>query len=170
MTKAQEQQALYWSYVKDQDIALKRSLEKNFTKPMPKFPDFPKDLLPFLEARSVEEEPIEVSSNRAKPATMRENLEKGKTAKKEPEKTKFVNTEGEKEEQNETTLTPTPQKDSTEAVPHPPTKSMFEQDREIHRIIEEITKSDKEEEEPPIQSLKRKLRYKCIAGKSTSKN
>jgi len=50
MTKDQEQQALYWYFVKDRDIALKRSLQKNFTKLMTKFPNFPKDLLPLPEA------------------------------------------------------------------------------------------------------------------------
>ncbi|KAK8332098.1 hypothetical protein V6Z12_A10G118000 [Gossypium hirsutum] len=150
MTKAQEQQALCCSYVKDQDITLKRSLQKNFTKPMPAFPDLPKDFLPLPKARRAKEEPIEVPSDKAEPVTVRENPGKGKTIKEESEKTKFVNIEGEEEEQNETTPIPAPQKDSTEAVLPPPTEAMSKQDREIHWIIDEITESDKEGEEPPI--------------------
>ncbi|MBA0637808.1 hypothetical protein Godav_028962 [Gossypium davidsonii] len=108
MTKTQEHQTLYWSYSKDRDIGIKRSLQKNFTKPMPEFPDFPKDLLPLPEVGLVEDEPVKVSSDKAELVATRENPEKGKVAEEEPEKTKFVNTEGEEEEQNETTPTPAP--------------------------------------------------------------
>ncbi|KAH1129789.1 hypothetical protein J1N35_001167, partial [Gossypium stocksii] len=72
--------ALYWSYVKDSDITPKRSLQKNFTKPMPEFLNFPKALLPLSEARCVEQEPVEMQSDKEK----YDNPKKEKTTEKEP--------------------------------------------------------------------------------------
>ncbi|KAH1096818.1 hypothetical protein J1N35_013739 [Gossypium stocksii] len=108
ITNTKDHQTLYWSYVKDRDITLKISLQNNFTKPMLKFPNFPKDFLPLLEAGLVNEELVKVSSDKAEPTTVRENPEKGKATEEEPEKTKSVNTEGKEEEQNETIPKPTP--------------------------------------------------------------
>ncbi|KAK5785164.1 hypothetical protein PVK06_039716 [Gossypium arboreum] len=44
-TTTKAKTTLYWEYVKKCDIALKKALQNNFTKEMPIFPMFPKELL-----------------------------------------------------------------------------------------------------------------------------
>ncbi|GMN61916.1 hypothetical protein TIFTF001_030997 [Ficus carica] len=39
------QQQQFWNYAKRRDLALKKSLQKNFTKPIFPFPEFPDDVL-----------------------------------------------------------------------------------------------------------------------------
>ncbi|KAK5845854.1 hypothetical protein PVK06_002090 [Gossypium arboreum] len=121
---------------------------------MPEFPNFPKAFLPLSKGGWVEKEPVEVQSDKAKSA----NPEKEKAAEKEPEKTESMHIEGKEDDQNKTNSTATANKRG---------KDMSIQGREINRIIDEITKSRKEEEELPIQSLKRKMRYNSVVRRST---
>ena len=40
-----KQQQQYWEYAQQRDLALKKSLQKNFTKPIFPFPEFPEGVL-----------------------------------------------------------------------------------------------------------------------------
>ncbi|PON31553.1 hypothetical protein PanWU01x14_369030 [Parasponia andersonii] len=44
-----QQQQQFWAYAKERDNALKKSLQKNFTKPIPSFPAFPEEILQDLD-------------------------------------------------------------------------------------------------------------------------
>ncbi|KAK5845822.1 hypothetical protein PVK06_002052 [Gossypium arboreum] len=59
IAQAQQQHAEYWAYMRSMDLALKKSLQKNFTKPMPKFSIFAATLLPFTSATK---EPTQVAA------------------------------------------------------------------------------------------------------------
>lgn len=74
------------------------------------------------------------------------------------------------EEEEEANPNHVPLVDSLAAIPSPSTKPMTEQDREINWIIDDLTRFDNEEEKVPLNSLKRKMRYKHSAHKSTRLN
>ncbi|KAK5775263.1 hypothetical protein PVK06_043136 [Gossypium arboreum] len=95
MKKAQEQQACYWSYMRDRDVALKRYLKNNFTKLMLDFLNFPKALLPFSKAK---EEPVEIEYNKVESANMRATLDIVNVVEEEAEKTKSMNIESDEDE------------------------------------------------------------------------
>lgn len=63
----------------------------------------------------------------------------------------------------------TPAAEATEkgkgAVQHELVEDISAQDKEINHFINEISEANKEDEDPPLQSLKRKPRYKHIAKK-----
>ncbi|GMN64846.1 hypothetical protein TIFTF001_033913 [Ficus carica] len=50
------QQQQYWNYAKRWDLALKKSLQKNFTKPIFPFPEFPDDVLAQVAADEATDE------------------------------------------------------------------------------------------------------------------
>ena len=52
----EQQHHTYWEYSKKKDVAIKKALQKNFTKPMPPFPDFPDEVLQPWQASSDENE------------------------------------------------------------------------------------------------------------------
>ncbi|KAK5845847.1 hypothetical protein PVK06_002081 [Gossypium arboreum] len=156
MTKAHEQQACYWSYVKDRYLALKWSLQKNITKPMPELLDFPKVLLPFSK---VEEEPVEIHSNMVKFVNMRAIPDTVKATEEELEKTKSLNIKSDEDEQNGPIIAAKATKKGKETIPPTSPQAMTAQDCEINRVINEITKTDKEGEDVPLYSMKRKLHY-----------
>ncbi|XP_016730765.1 uncharacterized protein [Gossypium hirsutum] len=56
---AQQQQAEFWAYVRSRDLALRESLQKNFTKLMQEFPLFLATLLPFA---GVAKEPTQAAT------------------------------------------------------------------------------------------------------------
>ncbi|KAK5775588.1 hypothetical protein PVK06_043494 [Gossypium arboreum] len=89
--------------LRTRDIALKRALQQNFTRPILDFPA-PKELLPLPKAGCAERKPIEVLSGKEESVTREDKTEKGQASKKDPEKTKSLTIESEKEEQKETTL------------------------------------------------------------------
>ncbi|KAH1038818.1 hypothetical protein J1N35_040561 [Gossypium stocksii] len=63
-----------------------------------------------------------------------------------------------------------PPMDSTATIPPHSTKPMTEQDHEIDCIIDELTRSDNEEEDVPLNLLKRLMRYKMSARRTTRHN
>jgi len=63
-----------------------------------------------------------------------------------------------------------PPVDNTTTVPPLSTELMTEQDHEIDRIIYELTRFDDEEEDVPLNLLKRSMRYKMSAQKTTQCN
>ena len=48
------QQQQFWEYAKQRDLALKKSLQKNFTKPIFPFPEFSDGVLQAIAAEDVE--------------------------------------------------------------------------------------------------------------------
>ncbi|KAK5785004.1 hypothetical protein PVK06_039545 [Gossypium arboreum] len=93
-----------------------------------------------------------------------------KALEEEPEKTKFVSIKtnhGDKEEANPSVA---PLVDSTAAIPPLSTELMTEHDRKINQIINELTKFDNENEDVPLNLLKRQMRYKISARKTTCCN
>ena len=46
----------FWEYAKQRDLALKKSLQKNFTRPIFPFPEFPDGVLEAIAAEDVENE------------------------------------------------------------------------------------------------------------------
>ncbi|KAK5812024.1 hypothetical protein PVK06_027418 [Gossypium arboreum] len=107
----------------------------------------------------VQGQPIETD-----PATTKKETKKPE---EEIKKTKSVNFATDSEDEEEANPTHAPPVDSIVVVPPPFTEPMTEQDREIKWIIDEITKSNDEQEDMPLQSLKRKMRYKHSVCKST---
>lgn len=133
---------------------------------MPAFPSFPKELQSDEEEGEDEAEADELNPAPTNPA----NEEKEpKEPEKDEDKTESVSiaTDHGEEEANPTSA---PLVDSTVAIPPPSTEQMTEQDHEINRTINDLTKSDDEEDDVPINSLKRKLCYKHAARKSTRTN
>ena len=65
------QQQQYWNYAKRRDLALKKSLQKNFTEPIFPFPEFPDDVLAPVAADEASDEGAEAAEEdwRAAPAT-----------------------------------------------------------------------------------------------------
>ncbi|KAK5840252.1 hypothetical protein PVK06_009141 [Gossypium arboreum] len=98
------------------------------------------------------------------PATIEKET---KEVEEETEKTKSISIAIDCEEEDEANPTHAPLVDNTAAIPPPFTESMTEQDHEINQIIEEITKSDDEQEDVLLQSLKMKMHYKHNTRKST---
>ncbi|KAK5842444.1 hypothetical protein PVK06_004800 [Gossypium arboreum] len=125
--------AIFCAYVERRDAVIKRSLQKNITRPMPAIPSFPSEL-----HSNVDEKEVGIVSD------------------------------NEREEAAKPTLAPPA--DDIAAVPPPSTKQMIEKDREINRIIDDLTKFDDAEDDVPIHSLKWKTRYKHVAHKSTCSN
>ncbi|KAH1129735.1 hypothetical protein J1N35_001113 [Gossypium stocksii] len=128
------------------------------------FPEFSKELQASIEEKTGEAELAE-----AKPTSTKLPAAKKKTQalKEEANQIESVNIAANHEGTKEATPTTTPPEDSTEAVPPTPIEAIFEEDHETYRVIVEITKSDKEEEDVLIQSLKRKMFFKHKAHKST---
>ncbi|PPS12396.1 hypothetical protein GOBAR_AA08247 [Gossypium barbadense] len=67
-----------------------------------------------------------------------------KAPEEEPEKTKSVNIETDREDEEEANPSIAPPVDNTVAIPPPSTRPMTEQNREINRVIDELTKFDNE--------------------------
>ncbi|KAK5825213.1 hypothetical protein PVK06_020021 [Gossypium arboreum] len=130
------------SVFEERDAAIKRSMHKNFIRPMLSFPRFPKEL-----HSDVEEEEEEAEIGETNPAPTHLAIE-GQEAKKpmKDEKTEPVD------------------------VPPPSTKQMKEQYHEINELIDDLTKYDDIEDDVPIHSLKWKQCYKHAARKSTYSN
>ncbi|KAJ4703006.1 DEAD-box ATP-dependent RNA helicase 56-like isoform X2 [Melia azedarach] len=54
----------FWEYSHQRDQAIKRALQRNFTKPIPQFPDFPKDILgPWTAAANPDNMPSKEQSD-----------------------------------------------------------------------------------------------------------
>ncbi|KAH1106941.1 hypothetical protein J1N35_010709 [Gossypium stocksii] len=129
------------AYVKRRDVALKRFLQKNFTKPMSTFPDFSKELRAVIVKRVGEAQPTKTDHV---PIDHTITKKETKEPKKETEKMELVNiaTSGEKEEK--ANPKPAPPVDSTIVVPPPFIEPRTEQYHEINWIIDEITKPNDE--------------------------
>ncbi|KAH1107046.1 hypothetical protein J1N35_010814 [Gossypium stocksii] len=136
LSRAQEEMALYWGYVRMRDNAIKKSLQENFTRPMLAFPTFLKELLSDPE----DEVGAAVMDTTTHPATAKK---KNKEQKGEEEKTKSVNNESDEEEDN-MNQTSAPQEPAT--APQTIARKS-EKDCEINQLIDDITKSDDNEEE-----------------------
>ncbi|KAK5842650.1 hypothetical protein PVK06_005030 [Gossypium arboreum] len=126
---AQQQQDQYWAYVRSRDLALKRSLQKNFTKLMPEFPIFPATLLPFSDAvdeptQTTIEEPTQPTSE-------------------DPRKKASLNIEKDQEEEKDDTATPATTKGKDLVPPLPPV-SLTIQDCDIDCLIDKLMKIDNE--------------------------
>ncbi|KAK5812845.1 hypothetical protein PVK06_028289 [Gossypium arboreum] len=119
----------------------------------------------YVEEGMVEVEPIE-----AEPGTTNPDVEEKETKSpdEDAKKTESVHIETDDEGTEEVTPTLAPLDDSITVAPPTSTEAMTEQDCKINSIIDEITKSDNEEEDVPLQSLKRKMHYKYSTRKSTS--
>ncbi|KAH1097306.1 hypothetical protein J1N35_014227 [Gossypium stocksii] len=74
------------------------------------------------------------------------------------------------QEGEETNPISTPTEPATAPIPPPSTALILEQDCEINKLIDDLTKSDDEEGEVPINSLKQKHRYKHATHKTTLPN
>ncbi|KAH1056426.1 hypothetical protein J1N35_034491 [Gossypium stocksii] len=98
------------------------------------------------------------------PATIEKET---KEPKEETKKKESVSITTDCEEGEEANPTPTPLMDNTVVVPPSFTQPMTEQDHEINQIINEIIKCDYEQEDVPLQLLKRKMCYKHNTRKST---
>ncbi|KAH1046386.1 hypothetical protein J1N35_037170 [Gossypium stocksii] len=77
------------SSCKKQDAVLKRSLQKNFTKPMLEFPKFPKELQVSVEEETGEVEPTKTEPTSTKPAVVEKDETQGHE--EEADKTEMVN-------------------------------------------------------------------------------
>ncbi|KAK5825410.1 hypothetical protein PVK06_020242 [Gossypium arboreum] len=128
---------------------------------MPAFLDFPKEFLVAIVEKVGKAQPAEIDL-----ATIEKEA---KQQEKEIEKKESISIATDCEEGEEVNPTPTPPMDSTAVVPPAFTQLMTEQDCEINQIINEITKFDDEQEDMPLQLLKRKMLYKHSACKSTLK-
>ncbi|KAH1121397.1 hypothetical protein J1N35_004557 [Gossypium stocksii] len=118
------------------DVALKRFLQNNFTKPMPIFPGFPKELQASIEdiVKPTEAEPgnTNLAAKEKKTKSHNEDIEKTESV--------YIETDNEGTEKETPTLAPP--KDSTAAISSTSTEVMTEQYLKINCIIDEITKSD----------------------------
>ncbi|KAK5836151.1 hypothetical protein PVK06_011907 [Gossypium arboreum] len=63
--KPQEKMAIFWGYVRQRDVAICKSLQKNFSCPMPPFLVFPKELL--LNPDAKDEEPTTIPTHNQEP-------------------------------------------------------------------------------------------------------
>ncbi|KAH1039865.1 hypothetical protein J1N35_041608 [Gossypium stocksii] len=149
LNKVQQEMVIFWGYVRRMDKAIKKSLQKNFTHPMPTFPIFPKELLL---------EPEEDNGKGEESTTEKQTIEQ----EREAEKTESIHVESEKEDEDVTQATaPTDTITTTQRLKAP----MVVQECAVHHLIDGLTKSDSDyKEEVPINQLKKK-RYKTITGK-----
>ncbi|XP_016706817.1 ribosomal RNA-processing protein 17-like [Gossypium hirsutum] len=107
--------AIFWADVERRDVAIKRSLQKNLTRPMPEFRSFPKELNSDLD-----EEEEEAEDDRTKSVVIASDNEG-------------------KEVDNPPSTLPA---DDTTDVPPLSTEQMTEQDRHINKLMDNLTKSD----------------------------
>ncbi|PPE01341.1 hypothetical protein GOBAR_DD01667 [Gossypium barbadense] len=105
----------------------------------------------FVKEGMADAKPAEVEPSTTNPAAEEKQT---KSFDEDAEMTKSFYIEIDDKGTKEATSTPAPPKDSTATVPPTSTEAMTKQDRKIDRIIDEITKSDNEEEDMPLQSLK----------------
>ncbi|KAK5775796.1 hypothetical protein PVK06_043738 [Gossypium arboreum] len=127
---------IFWAYVERRDTVMKRSQQKNFIRPMSAFPSFLKELNSDVDEEEGEVEAIGIASDND-----------GEEVANRPfapptDGTVFV-----------------PPSDGTTSVPPLSTEQMKEQDCEINRIIDYLTKSKDAEDDMPINSLEWKPCY-----------
>ncbi|KAK5825287.1 hypothetical protein PVK06_020101 [Gossypium arboreum] len=158
---------IFWANVEKRDGAMKGSLQKNFTKPMLAFPKFRKKL-----QEIVEQGMPNANSAVAEPGTNNSIAKEKETTSpdKDIEKAELVHIETDDERTEEANLTPIPLEDSTAGIPPTFTKPMTERDLNFNRLIDEITKSENEDVDVPLELLKRKICYKHLTRKSTRQN
>ncbi|KAH1129179.1 hypothetical protein J1N35_000557 [Gossypium stocksii] len=147
LEQSNERQARYWSYVKDRDLALKRSPQKIFLRPMPEFPTFPVTLLSSNECR---EKPVP-SIAKIDSMIERATTNKGKVVEEELKNSTSAKLEKHvvegKEERNVPATTPATapaiatKKGKTFVLTSSPT-SMTAQDQAIDQLIDKLTKTD----------------------------
>ncbi|KAH1046755.1 hypothetical protein J1N35_037539 [Gossypium stocksii] len=113
------------------------------------------------EAQLVETDPVPMGPTTAQKET--------KEKQEETKKMELISIVTDYEEK-EANPTPAPPIDNISVVRLPSREPMTEQDHEINQIIDEINKSSIEQEDVPLQSLKRKMCYKHNAQKSTHHN
>ncbi|KAH1096971.1 hypothetical protein J1N35_013892 [Gossypium stocksii] len=134
---------------------------------MPTFPNFPKELLSDVE----EEEEGEVEADATRPTTIhtvtKEKKQIGPGV--DEEKIESVNIEPDQEGE-EINLIFAPTKPVTTPVPPPSIAPISKQDSEINKLINDLTKSDHEEDKVLINSLKSKQHYKDATLKTTCSN
>ncbi|KAH1107507.1 hypothetical protein J1N35_011275 [Gossypium stocksii] len=130
---------------------------------MLEFPAFPTSLLPIPK---VTKEPTQTPTAKAEFAYLGTTGDKGETVPKEPENTTSLNNENKEEEKkHETAITTTATIEGKEPIPPTPPVSLTAQDRDVDHLIDKLTEIDKEGDD--INPMKRKLRYKINAHKST---
>ena len=101
----ERQQYQVWKYIKAKDIALKKSLQRNFNKPMDQFPAFPEDVLePWVESSSRNEEDEEDEIEEETEAEVEADEEEEAEADEEEEAE--ADDEEEAEEEQETAVEP----------------------------------------------------------------
>ncbi|KAK5825144.1 hypothetical protein PVK06_019948 [Gossypium arboreum] len=112
-------QAEYLDYVRSRDLALRKSLYKNFTKPRPEFPLFPATLLPFIGAAK---EPTQaIVEAPTQPAVVAPT----QTTTEETEKAVFVNSRKEEEGEKDDTATIATTKGKDPVSPSPPSSYLY---------------------------------------------
>ncbi|KAK5819676.1 hypothetical protein PVK06_024695 [Gossypium arboreum] len=84
-------------------------------------------------------------------------------------KTKLVSIETDHDGEEAKSTSPPPV-DATAPVPPQSTVPMIQQDREINKLIDDLTKLNDEQDKVPMNVLKRKQHYKHAARKSTRPN
>ncbi|KAL1185319.1 hypothetical protein V6Z11_A01G107400 [Gossypium hirsutum] len=139
--------AILWTYVEKRDVALKRPLQKNFTKLMPTFPKFPKELQSSVEEGMAIVEPVETELGTTNPAAEEKET---KSPDEDTKNTKSIHIEIDNERTKKSTPTSTPPEDSTAAIPATSTEAMNEQDLQLNCIVDEITKQERHES-PPVK-------------------
>ncbi|KAH1098004.1 hypothetical protein J1N35_014925 [Gossypium stocksii] len=112
-----------------------------------------------------DEDEVEAEADELGPTPRTANEEKKqKGPKGDEEKMESMNIDSD-QERKEVNHVPTPTKPTTAPKSTTP---ISKQDRKINQLIDNLTKlDDNDEEEVPINMLKRKQHYKCAAQKST---
>ncbi|XP_052482960.1 uncharacterized protein LOC128036125 [Gossypium raimondii] len=118
LAKLQEKLALYWANTERRDAAMRRSLQKNFTKPMLACPDFPKELQAAIVEKVGEVKPAETDPS----TTKKENKE----LEEEIEKIESDSIATDREEEKEVNPTLVPLVNNIVVVPPSSTEPMIE--------------------------------------------
>ncbi|KAH1032201.1 hypothetical protein J1N35_044375 [Gossypium stocksii] len=112
------------------------------------------------------EEPTQTPNARAESLNLGTTAIEWDTVVEEPEKTTSLNRENKEDEaKDETSTTTTATTKGKDFVLPTPSASTTVQDRDINHLIDELTKTDKDEDK--MNHIKRKLWYKVSACKST---
>ncbi|KAH1031189.1 hypothetical protein J1N35_043363 [Gossypium stocksii] len=114
---------------------------------------------------------LETEADATEPTTIHTATEEKDQTRPEvrEEKTQSVNIESDQEE-DETNQISTPTEPATTPIPPPSTTLVSKQDSEINKLIDDLTKSDDEEDEVLINYSQRKQRYKHTACKTIRPN
>lgn len=147
LEKVQEKWPIFGIMWRNNMWPQKRSFQKNFTKSMHVFLNFLRNYRHLLR-----------KANRSRACKHQVCCwrERNQSPEEEADKTEPVTIATNHEDIEEANPTSTPPKDSTEVVPPMLIKIMTTIDRKLNCVINEITKSNDEDEVTPTNPLKRK--------------